>query len=59
MVTVDCNSFTNPFKSDKKKHLIHVSPHVYMFMKLILEISIASEDEFALPLIANNLLSMT
>ena len=59
MVTVNFNSFTNPFKSDNEKRLIHDSRHVYMFIKLILDRWIANEDNFALPPIANNLLSMT
>ena len=37
MVTVDFNSFTNAFKSDNEKRLIHVSLQVYIFIKLILE----------------------
>ena len=59
MVTVDFNSFTNPFKSDNEKRLIKVSPQVYMLIKLILERRIANEDNIALPPIANNLSSMT
>ena len=59
MVTVDFNSFTNTFKSDIEKRLIHDSPHVYMFKNLILERWIANEDNFAIPPLANNLLSMT
>ena len=59
VVTVYFNSFTNSFKSDNEKRLIHVCPQVYMFIKLILERLIANKDNFALPPIANNLSSIT